>query len=72
MDQPCLLVSLLYPYGIHMGIPTGENHIPILNPIPWVWGSVWGYQCGYPYGYPNMDPHMDIWIPIPTATLRRH
>ena len=43
-----------YPYGdIHMGIPTGENHIPILNTIPWVWG----YQYEYPYGYPNMDPH---------------
>ena len=47
-----------YPYGdpygdIHMGIPTEENHIPILNTIPWVWG----YQYEYSYGYPNMDPH---------------
>ena len=43
-----------YPYGI----PTGENHIPILNPIPWLWGihmgiSVWISirisQYGSPY-----------------------
>ena len=36
-----------------VGIPTGKNHIPILNTITWVWG----YQYEYPYGYPNMDPH---------------
>ena len=43
-----------YPYGdIHMGIPTEENHIPIPNTIPWVWGSI----LGYPYGYSNWYSH---------------
>ena len=37
-----------------MVIPTRENHIPILNPIPWVWGSI----LGHPYG----DPHGDSYI----------
>ena len=38
------------PYGdIHMGIPTEENHIPILNTIPWVWGSILAYPYGYSY-----------------------
>ena len=58
------------PICISIWDPHRENHIPILNPIPWVRG----YQYGYPYEYPNMDPmpmgmgiHMGI--PIPTATL---
>ena len=59
---------------IHMGIPTGENQIFILIPIPWVWGSIWGYQYGSPYSwncvenrnmtFPCGDPHMDIHVDI--------
>ena len=43
---------------IHMGIPTGENHIPILNQFH-------GYED--PYWDIRMDIHTDIpiWIPIP-------
>ena len=29
--------------GIPMGIPTGENLIPIPIPFPWVWGSPWEF-----------------------------
>ena len=41
---------------IHMGIPTGENHIPILNPIQWVWG------IGDPYGDISKEIHMGMGI----------
>ena len=70
---------------IHMGIPTGENHIPILNQMPWVRGSS-PYGSPYPWNlvvsmdipiwnmiFSRGDPHRGKSyshpIPIPTATL---
>ena len=58
-----------------MDIPTRENHIPILNPIPWVLGNILGSE--YPWNwvenrnmiFPCGDIHIEIHMGIATQIL---
>ena len=66
--------NMIFPCGdphmdIHMGIPTGENHIPIPIPFPWVWGSIWGFP--YPQ-QPWIDQGDPINLSIPKRLNREH